>query len=401
MHDAAPDVTDARTRGPITARVYGDGVDFPAGMPLAGAEVFFVEPDGTVTDVVTGLDGIATVIAPDNTTLWILHRDSSTIDFIETYEGAQIGDSLIGGDPTPPATDIVGGEEYFAFSALDGATPYYLTMSCSTGSPGSTSPIWANFVPCPQETTANAVLTGTDISGNFEYTSASAIDLTAHTSPSTALTLPQFRPGATIGVTFTNLPSSLGESQAALRAIYRSGADPTALQNVQVNESTSSDTMSASVSIAPVGDQTEVYGTVDVGRSAYAYTYDATMAGQQTSVMIDASTMVHPAKTWQYDAGTTSITWTQDAFGVDPTVVSSSLSWNAGPQVTWRVMAPYAGSAKLALPSIPPALADVIPSPSDAVFKQIDLTSYAGKSYHDVLVRQAGNATSWQIGVAP
>ena len=111
--------------------------------------------------------------------------------------------------------------------------------------------------------------------------------------------------------------------------------------------------------------------------------------------------MVHPAKGWSYDSATTSITWTQESIGVDPTVVQSVLAWNGGNLVTWELTAPYSGSASLALPTFPSDLLSLMYVPSDAVTKQVDLSAYAGKTYHDILLRQADGAPSWVVGVGP
>jgi hypothetical protein len=401
-HDGVVDTIDAPRRGPITVTVYGDGQDRNPGVLVPGASVYFVEPDQTVTNITTGTDGVATAQEPDNTTVWIVHHDSTSSYYIETYEGLLIGDSIIGGDPKPLGANTVVGNAYVAFPSFSDATSYKLAVSCVGGyTPSSSSPIAPSFVACPQEMSANAIVWATDSTGNLGYTMATGVDLTAHTSASTALTLPAFQAGSTIGVTFTNLPSSMGESDADIYVRHTSGTDPTILQNVELRESTLTGTMTASDVIAPVGDQTRVQGIVNIGAYEYGYNYDVTVPGVQSSVTIDASTMVHPviAHTWQYDSASRSITWTQHAFGVDPTVVQSGMSWNLGPSVAWRLIAPYEGAPSLTLPPFPPALAGLMLSPSDAVYKQVDLTSYAGKTYHDVVVGQAAGAASWRIGV--
>jgi hypothetical protein len=371
---------------------------------VPGASVYFVEPDQTVTNVTTGTDGVATAQEPDNTTVWIVHHDNTSNYYIETYEGVLIGDSIIGGDPRPLGADTVVGNAYVAFPSFSDATSYKLAVSCVGGyTPGSSSPIAPSFVACPQEMSANAIVWATDSMGNLGYTTATGVDLTAHTSASTALTLPAFQPGTTVGVTFTNLPSSMGESDADISARYTSGTDPTILQNVELRESTLTGTMTATDVIAPVGDRTRVQGLVYIGANAYGYNYDATMAGVQSTVTIDASTMVHPvvAHSWTYDSASSSITWVQQPFGVDPTIVQSSMTWNLGPFVAWHLTAPYAGSPSLPLPPFPAALASLSLSPSDAVFKQVDLTSYAGHAYHDVVIGDVAGAASWRIGVGP
>jgi hypothetical protein len=399
--DAAFDAVDATPRGLITVTVYGDGVDGNPGVPVPGANVYFVEPDGTITEVVTGTDGIATAVEPDNTTVWIVHHEGSTNLYVETYEGALIGDSLIGGNPTPLGPDTVMGNAYIAFPSFNDSTSYKLTLSCTGGyTPGSSSPIAPSFVACPQEMAANAVVTATDSMGNFAYTSATNVDLTAHTSSATALALPAFQPGSTIAVTVTNLPSTMGESSAELTALYTNGMDPTILQNVALNEDTLTDTMTASASIAPVGDHTRVGGLLYIRANEYAVRYDGPAAARLSSVTIDASMMVHPAKMWQYNPATKTISWLQESYGVDPTVVESYLSWNASPSIAWSLTAPYSGGPALTLPPIPPVLTGLMQSPSDA-YREIDLTSYAGKTYHDAIVGHVADAASWRTGVQP
>jgi len=396
-----PDAVDAAPRGTITVTVYGDGVDRSPGMPVPGASVYFVEPDNTTTAITTGSDGVATAQEPDNTTVWIVHHDSSTTYAIETYEGVQIGDSITGGDPTPLGPDTDAGTAYIAFPSFSDATLYNLALSCTSGTRASTSPIAEDFVACAQEMTANAVVWATDAEGNLGYTSAANVDLTAHTSSGSALALPAFQPGATIGVTFTNLPSAMGQSNANIYARYTTGTDPTILQSIELDEETLTDTMSASGPIAPVGDHTRVLGVVYIGANVYAYNYDGTTASQLANVTIDASAMVHPAATWQYDAATSSVTWTQEPIGVDPTVVQSTMSWNGAMSVGWSLTAPYSGSPSVALPAFPSALASLALSPIQAGYRQVDLFSYAGKTYHDVVVGEVAGATSWHIGVIP
>lgn len=395
--DAAPDVLDAATRGPITVTVYGDGVDANRGVPVGGVNVYFVEPDQTVTDIVTGIDGVATTLAANDTTVWVVHHEGSSY-FIETFEGARIGDSITAGDPTPMGPDTIAGQVYVAFPTFGDASTYQLRISCTT--PTNTSaPVGVSFLPCAQELAANAIVTASDSAGHLGYTTASAIDLTAHTSSGTAISLPAFQAGSTIGVSFTNLPSTLGESTTDLYVRYRRGTDPLPMQEITLSGGTLTDTMMLSGAIAPVGDQTQLIGQVHVGGSAYTYDLNAAASSQVASISIDASQMVHPGSVLQVDIASSSLTWTSEAFGVDPTVVSASLSWNVGSSVAWHLVAPYAGSPTLALPAAPPALASVIPAPADAGFKQLDLTSYAGKTYHDALVGQTSGATSWHLGV--
>jgi hypothetical protein len=402
MADAAADALDASPRGTITVTVYGDGQDRNPGVLVPGADVYFVEPDNTTTKIVTGSDGVATAQEPDHTTVWVVHRDGTNNFAIETYEGVQIGDSIIGGNPTPLGPDTFAGTAYVGFPSFSDATLYNMTLSCTTGpTSGGSSTIAESFLACTQETAANALVWATDSMGNLGYTSATGVDLTAHTSAGSALALPTFQPGATITVTFTNLPSSMGESSAELAARYTYGTDPTFLQDVELRPGTLTDTMTASAPIAPFGDHTRVLGLVFIGRSAYAYNYDGAVAGLQSSVTIDASAMVHPANMWQYDTASSSVTWMQQAIGVDPTVVQSTINWNTNGLVEWYLMAPYSGGPSLALPAFPSDLASLMSSPSQAGFEQVNLTSYAGKTYHDVLVGQAGDAPSWRIGVGP
>jgi hypothetical protein len=299
-------------------------------------------------------------------------------------------------------SNTIAGTEYVAFPSFNDATQYGIALSCVAG-PGTTggSPTPEYFLPCPQEMTANAIVWATDSMGNFGYTTATGVDLTAHTTAATALSLPAMQPGATIGVTFTNLPSVLGESDADLYASYTRGADPAVLQQVTLHEGTLTDTMTASASIAPFGDQTHLSGNVFISRSAYEYNYTATVAGLQSNVTIDASQMVHPSSAWSYDSASKSINWIELAVGADPTVVQSSLSTNLGPSVAWRLTAPYPGAPSLSIPPIPSDLASLIPAPADAPFKEIDLTSYVGKTYHDAIVGNVAGAATWRTGVGP
>jgi hypothetical protein len=398
-HDAAPDVVDATARGPITVTVYGDGLDRNQGVLVPGADVYFVEPDQTTTRVITGTDGVATAVLPNNTTVWVVHRDGSTSYFIDTLEGAQIGDSIVVGNPTPLGANTVIGAAYVAFPSFRDTTHYDLVLSCVGGpTPGSTSPIAPSFVACPQEMTANALVWATDSAGNLGYTSATGVDLTAHTSAGTALALPAFQPGATIGVTVTNLPASLGESSAQLRALYMMGTDPTPTQNIELREDTLTDTMTASAQIAPFGDHTRVFGQVYLGANEYVLDYDSSAAGLASDVTIDASMMVHPVRTAHYDAATSSTIWSQLAIGVDPTVVQTGLSWNTSVSVAWRLTAPYPGAPLLTFPAFPSEIASLIPSSSPTGGGGVYVTSYAGKTYHDALVGQTAGAASWRSG---
>ena len=398
---ASPDGALDAPRGTITVTVYGDGVDRGPGEIVPGADVYLVAPDGTTTHVTTDANGVATAQEPDDTTVWIVHQSISSSFSIETYEGVQIGDSIVGGDPVAPGSDTAVGTAYIAFPSFSDATVYKLALSCTSGASGNSSPLSKPFVACAQEMAANAIVWATDSMGNLGYTSASGVDLTAHTTAATALALPAFQPAASLGVTFTNLPFQLGESSSDMFARYTNGTDPTNLQVIELAEDTLTDTMTSSAPIAPFGDHTRVSGLVYVGAHGYALDYDGTTPALVSSVTIDASTMVHPAKTWSYDAGTSSITWTQLTIGVDPSVVQSSLSWNSDPFVSWHLTAPYSGGPSLALPAFPSDLSSLTRAPSDAAFKQVDLTSYAGKTYHDILLGQADGAPSWHVGVAP
>lgn len=390
---------DAAELGPITVTVYGDGVDHQQANPVPGVDVYFVEPGDVVTKLITGMDGVAVAQVHNNTTVWVVHRDGSTGYFIETFEGAQVGDSLVSGNPTPLGPNTIVGTEYIARPSFGDATLYHMALSCTSGTQTSGNPISDGFVACAQQGAANAIVWATDSSGNLGYTTATGIDLDAHTSSGTALSMPAFQAGAMLGVTFTNLPSAMGESTAQMHVRYSMGTDPIALQEVEIDEGTLTDTMTRSTAIAPFGDQTHVYGQVTIAANAYEYNYDVTTAALLSSVTIDASTMVHPAKTWHYDSATNSITWTQDPFGVDPTILRSYVFLNNGQSLTWSLFAPYSGGPSLPTPTIPADLATLVPSPQDATSAQLDITSYVGKSYHDALVGHTAGAASWHTGI--
>ena len=395
--DAPLDAPGCAACGPITVTVYGDGVVGTAGQPAAGINVYFLGPNHYESQVITGADGVASVVAPDGTTAFVARKQSSTNWHLDAYEGLLVGDSIVDGTlPGPPTANTIVSTEYFTHPTYSDATAYYLRASCTSGDQRSSSPSVASAVMCSDFSSASAVVYATDSLGHLAYTSISGVDYATQQGAGNPIALPAFQAAGTMATNFTNLPTT-GNNYLEVVSFTTAGSDFRHFFDSDLYGGGAGASQSVSGPFVPFGDATHVIATIS--RSGYgAIRYTQALAGGTLTVPIDAATMPHPVSASSYDASMDAIEWTSDATaGVSASTVSTGIAWqtSSAVSVSLSILAPASGSA-LAIPTLPSALAQLAYDPSQVVFGGVRLHTYVGKSFHDELVGQTGAAALWE-----
>ncbi|HUJ62738.1 MAG TPA: hypothetical protein VLX92_29750 [Kofleriaceae bacterium] len=397
--DATTDSAGCVSCGAITVTVYGGVIVGRSGTLLANIPVYFVWPDQTTHEVTTGSDGVATAVAPDDTEVVIVYEQSSTAYAFDVYEGLLVGDSFVEGDPDPPGSGTVQATPYFTCPAWNDATTCIVRASCTGGTqgpPGAGLP--ADALGCAQFDAANAVAYATDSQGNMGYASLTGIDYATANGAANPVVFPAFQPAGTLGVTVTGLPAA-GNKDLELDGRYTIGSDPTILGSIDVSGGGASTTQSVTGAIPPFGDHTSILAHVTLESTSYSrIDYTQHLAQLVTTAPIDATQMVHPAFDSHWDSVKAVVSWLEDtAIGTDPTTVTASIAWmtSNGYSVGMAIYAPHSTTSSIAIPKLPADYSQMA-TPLQVLVQQVTLQSFVGKTYHDGLVGQTGDAPLWE-----
>jgi hypothetical protein len=207
--DAAP---DARTTGTITVNVmtdYGDvdsnGNQLPVGLPRQGAQVFFIEADGTTTMVTTGGDGVARSGDVHAGTTALVHRpQSATEAALEVFFALDPGAEITAGpdvDTYVSTTTI--GTMTVTTPAIAGATGYYVTVGCGYGSSSTPTITVTIYDPCDR-TDRTLVAVAYDSTGTRGY-STRQVDL----APGTTVNMTAFQNPSTFVMNMSSIPAAV------------------------------------------------------------------------------------------------------------------------------------------------------------------------------------------------
>ncbi|MCB9563213.1 MAG: hypothetical protein H6709_16110 [Kofleriaceae bacterium] len=129
---------DATAPGQVTVIVRGECCDATTGQPIADADVFAIQPDGTMGDrTTTAADGTATLddVAPGAIVTAIVARTDGHLRI--SYLGVQPGDHLELGDaPRPPQAD---GAVTVDWPLATGANSYRMYVPCTSAGGDATT----------------------------------------------------------------------------------------------------------------------------------------------------------------------------------------------------------------------------------------------------------------------
>jgi len=394
--DAAIDAALVCTScGPITVTVYGDGTVGQVGQTVAGVDVWFIWPDQTATKVVSDANGVAVGTGPDGTEVLVVRHEAQTQWKLSAYEGLLAGDAITDHyspppDPTTPAASV-----YVSHATVANALNYAVRGSCGAGTTSSATTQVISPVACGQFGSASIAAVAYDSSNTpLAYSVATGIDYAAHDGSGNGITLPAFQPLPSVTVNVTNVTESTS-FQFDVR--YTLGSDSTMLGLATAYTGGINATEMATAPIVPVGDHTSLHGYINLTTSLSYLEVVQQLATRASTLNIDMTNSVHPAKNGHYDTATSSMVWTEAAGGVDATTVTGYAVWTsfASNQVHLTFMAPHGATTSLPLPTIPAALSQLAVIPDQVSGAGVQLSRYVGKSYHDGLIGQTAGADQW------
>ena len=382
--------------GSITVTVYGDGTVGQLGATVAGIDVWFVWPDLTTSKVTTDSSGVAIGTGPDGTDVMVVRQEATQHWSLSAYEGVLAGDALTDGYSAPAASTTTAANVSVSYPAVGGTNHYQLRASCmsSTANGSTTTQVIAPVV-CSESGSATIAALALDASNNpLGYSVATGIDYSAHDGAGNGVTLPAFQALPSVTVTFTNLAA---QDSLFANVRYTLGSDPTLLAYAQGTNGGTSATQAATATIVPAGDHTSIDAYITFsGITVNSVNVVRKLASRVSATTIDTSNMVHPAWNGHYDYPSDSVVWTESAVGLDATTVTGYMTWTtpSSNQVHLSFMGPRGATTSLRAPRFPAALTQLAYIP-DQVAGGLTLSSYVGKTYHDVLVGQTSGADMW------
>lgn len=398
--DAPFDSNACGSCGPITVTLYSYGQSPPG--PLVGADVYFIAPDHTYQEILTGSDGKAIATTPDGTEVMVDFKYPNSGRYLDVYPDLHVGDSLVIGDPNQPISTTNGAAIYIDYPTFNDATVYSAVAECTNGrTDTSANPIVVGtFLPCAAYQAAGIVITATDSQGNLGYTSISNIDFSTQNGPNNHVVMPAFQPAGTITTNLTNLPAV--STSDDVKTWFTLGNDPNDHAHfgyTDLSGGSAGTVVTTTANTAVFGDTTHTSATISISGFA-GLLYEATASQLLSTVTIDGSTMPHPpiAQSGTYTAATQTVSWMEDAtIGQPATIVTAGVHWqtgNAAVSMGWR--AP--GGAPLTLPTLPSGLSAISYHPNTVVFGGVTMQTFIGKTFHDAELYDTAGAPAWLTG---
>jgi hypothetical protein len=353
--------SDALTRGRVEVTVF-DEVD---GVPLAGATVVFLEPDGSLAGrILTDDLGRAAAEMTSGGSVTAVRLDTSTL--LVTIMGVEAGDHLVfGAAPPPDATQTAILQVGFARTAHPN---HVVRTTCGT-SPSAGA---ASFLEVPMamhcdRTPRDIVMEASGAEGTEpQYAIVKDVVGSAITVPANA-----WRPGTSGLATVTSVPPEV--KQANVGRLVRNGGRRVFTSFSSVVPTEGSDELRAVIPNAlDVGDDmivtTELFAGTVPGTPKQTIRERRDLGGNfRVDVAADLLPWVSAPR---LDLATATLTWSQDGGGeIDALVAEMAYARtvdNTQRYHRWRVIAPTS-TGTLALPDLPAALDDIEPRPGDSI----------------------------------
>ena len=388
----APNEPDARTTGVIQVTVvtdYGDvdsnGDQLPIGIPRQGAQVFFIEPDGTSHLVTTGGNGIAR--SPDvhpGTAALVVRPQSSTEYAITAFFALAPDMSITAGpgvDTYVPTSTV--GSLTINVPAMSGATGYGLSPVCwsSYGQTG-TPPVFTLSVVDPCDRTQRTLLALAYDSNGLRGYSSRVIDYT----PGTTITMPAFQNAVNFVANLSNLPSVV--SGVNMYGNYREGDGWLGSFGFYGEPTNGAAVLQGGT--APTGDSLEFDATFytitgNTGRNRLT----RRVTGTPTTTAIDGSAMLPFITYPEWDAATRTVSWDELGTTNRADVMISrgyySVS-NGNINVNFTLIGPHVADS-LTLPELPTEVAHLTPTAADGgyAYETLLVDDVASAGYADVV----------------
>jgi hypothetical protein len=368
----APDEIDAFV-APITVTAL-DHYGSQPHLPLKNAIVQFVAPDGTVQTTSTNNFGVASAIAPPNTTVLLFQKGELNYPLVKVFVGANPGDEIaIGRYSREAFIDI--GDVTFDLPAATDATNYKLSLSCGRRIGGFDRQLMMRVTDCAAHQTATAV-GWAEAPGGVVIGGASVMTgLNLATLVGTTVTMPAYGATTSVSGSMVNVPATA--TDVSWNAFFYKNNDR---MLVTWGGSTQA---SATVPVFDVGDRAVSALAFKLPGFERSYYYE-NHPSQVSSVTLDGAGMIRPFANLAYDKATNSVTWNEATVGQAPTIVSFHMMThiNGTTKMYLHLHAPYDPARKITLPQLPAELAI---GANETVTLLGKFQAMAGKSYSDML----------------
>lgn len=355
--------------GPNNPNTVPDGTPYNASIaiadqdgPKAGVKVAFVDADGKVAaDTVTGADGraVATIEAGASVT--------AEVDGLTTILGVKPGDALSIAPHSDPDAGKDKGALTVTLKAEPGAASYTLFTACSKGTAATPSVALPVYAACGDGATVVAV--ATDADGKLV---GYAIDKDVSIKKGAYTFSSDWKKADALTASFAGLDAKLGTVKIALATSLGFSPDKATIPTASAT---------ATASLATILDKSIAGGvalTVDDAAGTHHQTLLEAVDAGATEVKLDLSKDLLAWITGAtYDAKTRIATVTTSAGDVGQ-LLQVDLSYG---QKAWHVFGPSkAGSASLALPTLPASLQADAPAATDTVAAAAALIDVAGSN---------------------
>lgn len=367
LPDAPPSI-DATTRGTVHVTVLDAG---GAGAPAVGANVVFLDPDGTlVKRVATDTAGKADAEVLPGASVTSIALLNMTYQ-LQTVTAIKPGDDLVLGSKN---TDVTAAGTFTVnYPAATGATSYIVGHACGptfVSSPAGVPPVTSvtltmtnnckqskmEIVVVPMD--ANSAPLGTIALSDVPFTSGGSVTLNGSYQSARAFT-----------ASYTNIPSSV-------TALLVSRSVPDGF-GVQTSQSMASPSASQVINLTGAsGSAARVASRFSVSSTRAFQEIRQNLSGTAATYGFDAGTNLLPWITQvSFDAAAHKLVTTTDATGTSAgapdmfRVFATYRRTDPNTQVTttysWSLFGPQAGD--ITLPALPAEVGDVAPNATDTI----------------------------------
>jgi hypothetical protein len=383
--------------GPVTVTVTTDFGDIdannnqlPIGIPLQGAQVFFVHDDGTYQLVTTGSDGVAasTDLGAPVTAL-VARRQGNAHTALTVFAAVPPTVHVAAGPRPAPLNHSNIGQVNFTVPGVANATGYRFLAACTDGSQSTTTPTIAFQLTDPCQRMGRTVaVEATDSAGAVVGFSQRTVDLVAGAQ----VALPALQAQTPFVANVSNIPvlanridvnTTFFDADQFLTSGFAS-ATPTGTSSV------------VSVKSSPVGNHMLVSTSFNGSSGTTGYLINRHVSSHPslvTTASIDAAGLMPFVTFPKWDMATRSASWSVNGNPGTPDIITARAAYNiatTGVGVDIRFYGPP-GVTKVGLPSpMPNELASLAPGSGDSGFvDELMVIDVVGKNGYSAVVETA------------
>lgn len=393
LADAPPSVdaaVDTITRGTVRVTVLDPG---GSGAPAVGANVVFIDPDGTlVKRVPTDTAGKAEADVLPGASVTSIALSNTTTYQLQTVMAVKPGDDIVLGSKNADFSTV--GTFTVNYPAMTGATEYDIAQPCGpsfvTGAPPATSVTFTITNNCKQSPMEIVV---TPLDGNAMPMGTLSKSVAFVSGGSTTIT-GAYQPARSFTASYTNI-------NPVVTSMFVSRGVPDGF-GVTASQSISSPTPSQVVSLPGAsGSNARIASRFIVSSTRAFQEVRQNISGTAATYGFDATTNLLPWVTKSgFDAASNKIVTTIDTTGTSsaqPDVFRLFASYRRTDPMTqvttvfsWSVFAPQAGD--VTLPALPPEVGNVAPTASDTVAVSVIMLEVDSIASYDAIRKDINDA---------